>query len=83
MIINTYNIIDKTKNHLGSHSTPYQFDHKKSVEKNSFLAGALRNFLIPPDDFHDFCTPDKLTGVFSREESGKSGVTSENSEGCI
>lgn len=25
--------------------------------------GHLRNLLIPPDSFHDFCTPDKLTGA--------------------
>ncbi|CAK9046058.1 unnamed protein product [Durusdinium trenchii] len=25
--------------------------------------GHLRNLLIPPDSFHDFCTPDKLTGT--------------------
>eukprot|EP00434_Breviolum_minutum_P001762 symbB.v1.2.001559.t1/scaffold70.1/size352959/9 len=27
------------------------------------IGPGLQNFLIPPDDFHDFCTPDKLTGT--------------------
>lgn len=27
------------------------------------IGPGIQNFLIPPDDFHDFCTPDKLTGT--------------------
>ena len=35
------------------------FLHRKGLGR----ALSMRNFLIPLDSHHDFCTPDKLTGT--------------------